>query len=336
MSTATTTDTGQTTARRTTTPSSTTPATQTERSAANRLRATMAAVRLAFTWLGVRKTLAPEQRTTAARAFQADRDLLSATKLILDTKHPSFRNVARVRSEASSYWRTETLPFPEPGVRLLPQNKLAGFDARMSQFRQELLDAARELSGQYEQIKSEAQRRLGTLFNASDYPTTLDGMFDVEVSYPPIEPPNYLIALNPGVFEAEQARVRERFESAVELAEQAFAGELQKLVTHLAERLTGLQDGQPKVFRDTAIRNFTEFFDRFRRPNVHSNPELDALVDPARQVITGIEPQQLRDSVRLRQMVANDFTRIEQAVGGLLVDRPRRNILRCGQTGAGA
>jgi len=54
--------TGQTTSRRTTTPSSTTAATQTERSAANRLRATMAAVRLAFTWLGVRETLAPEQR----------------------------------------------------------------------------------------------------------------------------------------------------------------------------------------------------------------------------------------------------------------------------------
>ena len=159
-------------------------------------------------------------------------------------------------------------------------------------------------------------------------------MFDLEVSYPPIEPPHYLIALNPGVFEAEQARVRERFESAVELAEQAFAGELQKLVTHLAERLTGLQDGQPKVFRDSCIANFTEFFDRFRRLNVRSNPEMDALVDQARQVITGIEPQQLRDSVRLRQMVANDFTRIEQAVGDLLVDRPRRNILR--RTGAGS
>jgi hypothetical protein len=295
----------------------------------------MAAVRLAFTWLGTRKTLAPEQRDTAARAFHADRELLSATKLILDTKHPSFRNVARVRSEASSYWRTETLPFPEPGVRLLPQNKLAGFDARMSQFRQELLESARELAAEYDQLKLEAQRRLGTLFDPSDYPATLDGLFDLEVSYPPIEPPHYLIALNPGVFEAEQARVRERFEGAVEMAEQAFATELQRLTAHLAERLTGLQDGEPKVFRDTAITNFTEFFERFRRLNVRSNPELDALVDQARQVITGIEPQQLRDSVRLRAMVANDFTRIEQAVGDLLVDRPRRNILRRGQTGAG-
>jgi hypothetical protein len=45
----------------------------------------MAAVRLAFTWLGVRKTLAPEQRTTAARAFDADRELHMASKMILNT-----------------------------------------------------------------------------------------------------------------------------------------------------------------------------------------------------------------------------------------------------------
>jgi hypothetical protein len=51
------------------------PTTQTALNAAQRLRTTMAAVKLSFTWLGVRKTLAPEQRTTAARAFHADREL---------------------------------------------------------------------------------------------------------------------------------------------------------------------------------------------------------------------------------------------------------------------
>jgi hypothetical protein len=51
--------------------------TQLERSAANRLRTTTAAVKLSFTWLGVRKTFAPEQPTMAAPAFHADRELLS-------------------------------------------------------------------------------------------------------------------------------------------------------------------------------------------------------------------------------------------------------------------
>jgi hypothetical protein len=54
--------------------------------AAQRLRTTMAAVKYAFTWLGVRKTLAPEQRTTAARAFHADRELLSAGRRQLDRR----------------------------------------------------------------------------------------------------------------------------------------------------------------------------------------------------------------------------------------------------------
>ena len=61
MSTATTTshDTGQRTTSRTTIQPTNNPTTQTNPNAANRLRTTMAAVRLAFTWLGVRKTLAP-------------------------------------------------------------------------------------------------------------------------------------------------------------------------------------------------------------------------------------------------------------------------------------
>jgi len=71
MSTATTTshDTGQHTTSRSTTQPTTIPANQTSPNAASRLRTTCVAVKLAFTWLGVRKTLAPEQRTTAARAF---------------------------------------------------------------------------------------------------------------------------------------------------------------------------------------------------------------------------------------------------------------------------
>ena len=41
----------------------------------------------------------------------------------------------------------------------------------------------------------------------------------------------------------------------------------------------------------------------------------------------------LRDSNRLRQMVARDFEQIQASVGEMLVDRPRRNILRRGNVG---
>ncbi len=101
-----------------------------------------------------------------------------------------------------------------------PQSSLSTFASTMETYRERLQEAARELAAQYDTIKPEAQRRLGTLFNASDCPSTLDGLFDLQVSYPTIEPPNYLMALHQEAYQQEQARVRERFESAVELADE--------------------------------------------------------------------------------------------------------------------
>ena len=47
---------------------------------AQRLRTTMAAMRLAFTWFGTRKTLSPEQKARAAESFGAEGNYLSAGK----------------------------------------------------------------------------------------------------------------------------------------------------------------------------------------------------------------------------------------------------------------
>lgn len=299
-----------------------------EPSAADRLRTTMAAVRLSFTWLGVRRTLAPEQRSTAAEAFQADRQLLTASKLILDVRNPAYRKVARVRSEAAHRWRAATLPFPEPGVRLLDQNSVGLFAGTMAAYRERLHEAAHELADAYEPMKAEARQRLGTLFNEADYPETLFGLFDLEVSYPPIEPPRYLVALSPSLYRQEHARVRERFAAAVELTEQAFASELGRLMSHLAERLSGTADGRPRIFRDSAIENIREFLVHFQQLNVRSSRDLDDLVARAEATIAGLAPQDLRSSRSLRESVARDAQAIEAAVELFMTDRPRRAILR--------
>ena len=119
-----------------------------------------------------------------------------------------------------------------------------------------------------------------------------------------------------------------RFDEAVKLAEEAFIAELAKLVSHLTERLSGTEDDRPKIFRDTAIENLNEFFQRFRELNVRSNEQLDQLVADAQRVIRGVEPQALRDNAGLRQHVTTEMSRVQSVLDGLLVDRPRRAILR--------
>jgi len=143
-----------------------------------------------------------------------------------------------------------------------------------------------------------------------------------------VEPPPYLRQLSPSLYREECQRVQARFDEAVRLAEAAFVEELSKLVSHLTERLSGSEDGKPKIFRDSAVENLTAFFQRFRALNIGSSDQLDELVDQAQGIVRGVQPQQLRDDGDLRQQIATQLSGVQSVLEGLLVDRPRRNILR--------
>ena len=304
------------------------PRTRTAVPPGDRLRATMAAARLSFTWLGVSKSLTLAQKSQAADSFGAEAKFLSAGKKLLDTSHPAFKAVTAIRGRCVAYWKAASLPYPEPGIRLIPQQSITEFDQQVVKLRSELDEAVTGLDQHYDELRSAARQRLGDLFDAGDYPPSLIGLFAIEHDYPGVEPPDYLRQLNPELYAQECRRVQSRFDEAVQLAEQAFLDELVRLVEHITERLSGADDGKPRVFRDSAVTNLTEFFERFRTLNVRSSEQLDDLVSRAQQVIGGVEPQQLRDSATLRQRVVTQLAGVQSSLDGLLVDRPRRNIQR--------
>mgnify|MGYP000896127967 CR=1 FL=1 len=304
------------------------PERQTALNPAQRMRSVMAAARVSVHWFGVRKSLTPQQTAQAADAFGAEDRFLSAAKKLLDTTHPAFKAVTAVRSRVQCYWKGVSLPFPEPGVRLIRRDQVDAFADQMRRFQEDLAGAVEDLNNRYGDLKAAAQQKLGHLYNPADYPEVLIGLFSIEFDFPSVEPPNYLQHLNPELYEQECQRVQRRFDEAIQLAEDAFIGELSKLVSHLTDRLAGNEDGKPKVFRDSAIQNLSEFFGRFRQLNVRSNEQLDALVDDASRIVRGVNPQTLRDNAGLRQQVATELSRVQSVLDGLLVDRPRRNILR--------
>ena len=295
---------------------------------AEQLRATMAALRVSFMWFGIRKTLTPEQRSQAAESFGAEGQFLSAGKKLLDGKHPALRAVNAVKHEVVTYWRGVSLPFPEPGIRLIRQNDVSAVQVQLTTLKAELSEAVEQLDQQYDALKATARERLGSLFNPADYPDSLRSLFDVTWDFPNVEPPSYLQQLSPDLYRQESQRVAARFDEAVQLAETAFIEEMSRLVSHLTERINGSDDGQPKVFRDSAIENIREFFQRFRELNVHSSEQLDQLVEQSQRILNGVEPQALRDTAQLRQRVSGELSVVQSVLDGLLVDRPRRNILR--------
>ncbi len=280
----------------------------------NVLQTDCAAVRLSFTWMGLRRTLSAAQKDEAAAPFRADGKSLSVSKKLLDTKHPLWKAISAIRNQARSYWKGSTLPFPEDGIRLIRRGFVHEFEKTMDDMRRELRKAIDALESEYHTLRSQAREQLGTLFNADDYPDTLRGQFSIEWDFPSVEVPSYLAELSPAIYEREQARVKAQFDQSVSLAETAFAEEFSKLISHLADRLTPGEAGEQKRLNGSALGNLTEFFDRFSKLSLRSSPELDNLVEQAKGLVSGVETKELRTDEGLRTSIRQQMAAIDEAI----------------------
>lgn len=294
---------------------------------AREMRQNMGAVKLSFSWLGTRRKLSDAQTTQAASTFEASADLVSASKKLIDTSHPAYKAATAIKSQAAAYWRGMTLPYPQEGVRLIRQDDIEAFEAKMREFKDQLAAAAANLQLEYETIKTAAREKLGQLYNPADYPPTLEGMFSITWEYPSVDPPRYLMNFNPELYAQEQSRVQQRFENAVAMAEEAFAEQLSEMVSHLIERLADNPDGTQKVFRASAVENFKEFYENFRKMNVRSNPQLESLISQANNLVSGVSTQELRTDKSLRQDLSEQMTNLQTALNSVIVDAPRRRIM---------
>jgi len=300
----------------------------TRNDATTRLRENFAACRLQFKWLGTSKTLNSEQKSQAAESFGADSDSISAGKKLIDTKHDAYKALTSLKSQATRYWKENSLPYPESGIRLIKQSRIEDFNNTLEDFREQLEAGVRMLDDQFAEIKESARIRLGSLFDPADYPSSLDEEFQIQWDFPAVDPPDYLRRLNPEVYAEQARRVSQRFDRAVEMAEATFVEELDRLVNHLASRLAGDDDGRPKIFRDSAVNNLSEFFARFRQLNIRSNDQLDELVLRCENLMHGVQPQSLRENDSLRRSLSTNLSAVQSSLDQLVVDRPRRKILR--------
>ena len=297
-------------------------------SSAHRVQADFAACRVKFRWLGTTKTLSSSQKNQAAQSFGAQGKAISAAKRLIDTKNDRYRALTALKSQITRYWKDSSLAYPEAGIRLIKQNRIDEFDHTFRGYEEELEAAVRFLDEDFAELKDAARIRLGSLFDARDYPANLADEFSMQWDFPNISAPEYLKQLNPDVYAQQAQLVAERFERTVAMAEQAFIEELDQLVNHLAERLSGDEDGKPKVFRDSSFSNMAAYFARFRELNVRSNEQLDELVNRCEQMMTGVQPQTLRDNESLRRSLSTNLASVQSSLDQLMVERPRRNIIR--------
>ena len=294
---------------------------------AQRLREETMACRLERSQFGTSRKVNDEQKGRMAELFGADASRLAANKKLLNKRHDAYLAVTSALNRARDCWMDNTVPYPEPGLRLIKRDRVEAFDTAMRAIKADLDAAKLELERVYtDELIPDARERLGSLFNVADYPMEISGEFDVAWGFSNVEPAEYLREISPRLYEAEQERVRARFEEAIALTEAAFVEELSQMVSRLVDRLTPQPDGKKQVITESSVENLNGFFDRFRTLNIGSNADLDRIVDEALRIVKGVDVKNLRKDVTAQGSIRSSMQELARQLDGMVVDRPKRKI----------
>jgi hypothetical protein len=178
----------------------------------------------------------------------------------------------------------------------------------------------------YEQEREIARESLGPLFNEADYPIDVRRKFRFEWRFITMHVPGKSRLLSPELYEREKEKFQALMEETRELATVALREEFAGIVRHMVERLSGEEDGKPKRFQASMLDKMGEFLDSFGDRNLFADDKLAELVDQARDVVSGLSTDELRQDGNLRRYIADEMNQLRVVVDGALEDLPRRKI----------
>lgn len=207
-----------------------------------------------------------------------------------------------------------TLPWEDKGARLLPSKMYFEYMQEMRRMRGEFDSAVDEFCMNYAVYKSDARKRLGTLYDAEDYPDInhVRRKFEAKTEIMPVpDAKDFRVELA----DEEAATIREEITRQVAARQKAAVDDLWTRMREVVERMhTRLSDPEA-VFRDSLVENVTMMCSIAGKLNIEDDPLLEAARADIEFRLTRVPPQRLRDDAELRRTVA-------KAAGDILTGLP--------------
>ena len=207
-------------------------------------------------------------------------------------------NVHKKASAIRQKYYENTLPWGIEGTQMLPS---ANYLAFMADFRKEKGEweyLVSEFLSNYDRLRLDAKRVLGSLYDDADYPLAdqIESKFRMDMAVFPVPTNDFRVQINDSELSRIQQDVEQRVKQAQQQAIQEVWQRLYDKVQHIAERLA-----DPKaVFRDSMIENARELCALLPRLNFADDPNLEAMRQQVEQSLTNNNPDSLRCDPLLR------------------------------------
>lgn len=263
--------------------------------------------------------------STALIEVEADKTMIGVQKRLLDSRE--LEQIRSLDSQIRRWVQSQSLPGPfGPGVYMLPIVSVQMVERMFTEvFVPQRLALVDQFCAKYAQLVEESVVKLGAVYNERDYPPVeqVAKKFDLAWQYLSLSAPENL---PPSLIEREQQRIQGQWQNALDEARGVLRTAMVEMVARATERLSGSEDGKKKIFKNTLLTNLEDFIASFDARNLTDDDELAKVVEQARSLVAGVDPEMLRKDDTVRAKVAEGFQQIEQQLGSMMTDAPIRQF----------
>jgi hypothetical protein len=220
------------------------------------------------------------------------------------------------------------LRYPIAGLKTIPIALIEVCDARLTEMKAEFMEAKTEFIANLNEFKEAAKNdlELDGLFNEIDYPMDLENKYYMDWRFLLMQTPDNIIKIAPDVYEREKAKFIEVMEQVRVESVDALRATFGDMVSNICDRFAnGTKDGKKKIFKNSTVNNFYDFFEQFKQRNIFQDAELDELVNKAQNILKGREADEIRDSDSMKKLIRKNMLPLEKQLKKL-TEKPRRKL----------
>jgi len=136
--------------------------------------------------------------------------------------------------------------------------------------------------------------------------------------------PRALERVRADIMKRETEKATKKIQDDISLITNAMREGFKGMINHAVDRLTPDDDGKAKKFHYTMVEKLDDFLRTFRARNIVQDGALNALVDQARGLLKGVDPESIRKNADVRDMLKTGFTAINEKLDGMVVKTGRQ------------
>ena len=189
------------------------------------------------------------------------------------------------------------------GIQLLPSANYMEFMEQFREHRAEWQVLVDEFISQYMQLKDNAERTLGDMYNESDYPEEheLRSKFAMDMTVLPVPSDDFRVEIGSD----EMERIADEVRTQVEGAYQSSIKEIWQRLYDKVEAMNAKLSDPKAVFRDTLTENLSDVCDLLTRMNINDDPDLESIRQQVDSELARNHPDALRNDPIKRREVAD-------------------------------